>query len=84
MDGFENMRQFFTGLAFASVFSMLALGVFYGSRASAFFGPLECRGRGGSYPPSCSGLPEPCDTGACKQDGETNNCKCLTAGNGGG
>jgi len=35
MDGFENMRQFFTGLAFASVFSMLALGAFYGRIVSA-------------------------------------------------
>jgi hypothetical protein len=76
------MKQFVTGLVCSSVFSMLALGVFFGGRASAYFGDNECKGRGGSSPPTCTGLPDPCDSGSCKRDGNTNNCKCLVAGGG--
>lgn len=78
------MKNFFQGALAGSMFCSVALGLFYCSRAMA--DEQACIGRGGSSPPTCTGLPDPCPTGsACKHDtATTNKCKCLNAGAGGG
>ena len=70
------MRDFIRGGLFSIGISLCMIGCFQATRAMAFYDVLTCKGRGGSSPPTCAGLPEPCPDTACTRDGTTNKCHC--------